>query len=140
MAAAAMRGQRRQKALETRRERERGQATFESCPSRPTPPHRGHSPPPRTFGTFTKSLTLDHATAGFVDEGVTGSIPVAPTIQSHQTADVQVESKWAVSVGIFAGIFLLFRSPVNLTVSQVDFSLLSLHPKIPFPAAGLRLA
>jgi hypothetical protein len=45
-------------------------------------PHALRPPPPRTFGTFTKSLTLDHATAGFVDEGVTGSIPVAPTTQS----------------------------------------------------------
>jgi hypothetical protein len=105
---------------------ERGQATFESCPSRPTPPG--------TFGTFTKSLTLDHATAGFVDEGVTGSIPVAPTIQSHQTADFQVESKRAFSAGIFAGISLLFRSPVTLAVSQADFDLPSPHPKIPFPA------
>jgi hypothetical protein len=45
-------------------------------------------------------------------EGVTGSIPVAPTIQSYETADFQVESKQAISVGIFAGIFLSFRSPV----------------------------
>jgi hypothetical protein len=31
----------------------------------------------------------------------------------------------------------LFQSPVTLAVSQADFSLLSLHPKIPFPAVGL---
>jgi hypothetical protein len=108
----------------------------------PGPPRHtgGHSPPPRTFGTFTKSLTLDHATAGFVDEGVTGSIPVAPTIQSDQTADFQAESKQAVSAGVSAGIFLLFRSPVTLAVSQADFSLPSLHPKIPFPAVGFAAA
>src|ERR1019366_1995417 len=71
-------------------------------------------------------------------EGVTGSIPVAPTIQSHQTADFQAESKQAVSAGIFAGIVRLFRSPVTLPVSQAEFSLPSPHPKIPFPAVGLR--
>jgi hypothetical protein len=40
-------------------------------------------------------------------------------------------------VGIFAGIVLLFQSPVTLAVSQADFSLPSPHPKIPFPAVGL---
>ncbi len=39
-------------------------------------------------------------------------------------------------MGIFAGIVPLFRSPVTLAVSQADFSLPSLHPKIPFPATG----
>jgi hypothetical protein len=33
------------------------------------------------------------------------------------------------------GIVPLFRSPVTLAVSSADFSLPSLHPKIPFPAA-----
>jgi len=42
--------------------------------------------------------------------------------------------------GDFAGIVPLFRSPVTLAVSPADFSLLSLHPKIPFPAVGLRRA
>jgi hypothetical protein len=73
-------------------------------------------------------MTLNHR--------VPGSSPGAPTIQSFQTADFQPESKWAVSVGIFAGIVPLFRSPVTLAVSPADFSLLSLHPKIPFPAVG----
>jgi hypothetical protein len=41
-------------------------------------------------------------------------------------------------VGIFAGIVPLFRSPVTLAVSQADFRLPSLYPKIPFPAAGFR--
>jgi hypothetical protein len=41
-------------------------------------------------------------------------------------------------VGIFAVIVPLFRSPVTLAVSQADFSLPSLHPKIPFPAAGFQ--
>jgi hypothetical protein len=68
--------------------------------------------------------------------GVTGSIPVAPTIQSFQTADLRAGSKDAVSVGIFAGIIPLVRSLVTLAVSQADFSLPFLHPKIPFPAAG----
>src|SRR5258705_11962482 len=34
----------------------------------------------------------------------------------------------------------LFRSPVALAISQADFSLPSLHPKIPFPAAGFSTA
>ena len=60
------------------------------------------------------------------------------TIQSSGTADFQANSKPAVSVGIFAGIVPLFRSLVTLAVSQADFGLPSLHPKIPFPAAGVR--
>ena len=43
-------------------------------------------------------------------------------------------------MGIFAGIVPLFRSLVTLAVSQADFSLPSLHPKIPFPAAGFSTA
>jgi hypothetical protein len=39
-------------------------------------------------------------------------------------------------VGNFAGIVLFFQSPVTPAVSQADFSLPSLHPKIPFPAEG----
>ena len=57
-----------------------------------------------------------------------------------QTADLRAGSKDAVSVGIFAGIIPLVRSPVTLAVSQADFSLPSLHPKIPFPAAGFSTA
>ena len=72
--------------------------------------------------------------------GVTGSIPVVPTIQSFQTTDLRTGSKEAVSVGIFAGIVPLFRSLVTLAVSQADFNLPSLHPKIPFPAAGFPTA
>ena len=70
--------------------------------------------------------------------GVGSSVPSSSTIQSHQTADFQAESKQAVSAGIFAGIVRLFRSPVTLPVSQAEFSLPSPHPKIPFPAVGLR--
>jgi hypothetical protein len=43
------------------------------------------------------------------------------TIQSHQTADFQVESKRAVSAGIFAGVFLLFRSPMTFAVLSGRF-------------------
>ena len=67
----------------------------------------------------------------------TGSYPTAcATIQSPRTADFQAGSKRAVSVGIFAGIVPLFPSLETLAVSQPDFGLPSLHPKIPFPAAG----
>ena len=54
-------------------------------------------------------------------EGVTSSIPITSTIQSPRTADFQAGSKRAVSVGIFAGIVPLFRSPVTLAVSQGRF-------------------
>jgi hypothetical protein len=53
--------------------------------------------------------------------------PTTSTIQSDQTPDFQADPKQALSVGIFAGIFLFFRSPVRLAVSQADFSLPSLH-------------
>jgi len=36
-------------------------------------------------------------------------------------------------VGISAGVILLFQSLVTFAVSPADFSLPSLHPKIPFP-------
>jgi hypothetical protein len=68
--------------------------------------------------------------------GVGSSVRSSPTIQSHQPADFQPESKQAVPVGICAGILLLFRSPVTRAVSQADFRLPSPHPKIPFPAVG----
>src|ERR1019366_1507982 len=38
-------------------------------------------------------------------EGVTGSIPVAPTIQSSRTAETVVDRKEAVSAGILPPIF-----------------------------------
>ena len=47
-------------------------------------------------------------------EGVTSSIPITPTIQSYETANPCADSGSAVSVGIFAGIVPLFRSPVTL--------------------------
>src|ERR1039457_5930162 len=40
------------------------------------------------------------------------------TIQSYQTPDFQAESRWAVSAGCFAVIFLLFPSPATFAVSQ----------------------
>jgi hypothetical protein len=90
--------QRRQKALETRRwARQRSRVV---PPGPPTPPHRGHSPP-RTFGSFTKSLTLDHATAGSVDEGVTGSIPVGP----HHPVLRNRKSGRRLAIGRFCGDF-----------------------------------
>jgi len=64
--------------------------------------------------------------------------PTTSTIQSDQTADFQVESKRAVSVGISAAIVPHFRSPAKFAVSPADLSHRSLHPRIPFPAAGLR--
>ena len=43
------------------------------------------------------------------------------TIQSYETANPSADSRQADSVGIFAGIVPLFRSPVTLAVSQADF-------------------
>ena len=40
-------------------------------------------------------------------------------------------------MGIFAGIVLLFQSPMALAVFQADFRLPSLHPEIPFPPEGI---
>jgi hypothetical protein len=68
--------------------------------------------------------------------GAASSDHTISTIQSFQTTDLRAGSKEAISVGIFAGIIPLFRSLVTLAVSQADFCLPSLHPKIPFPAAG----
>jgi hypothetical protein len=65
-----------------------------------------------------------------------GSQVRSPSPQSAQTANFQGESKRAVSVGFFASIVLLFRSPVRLAVSQANSSLPSPHPKIPFPAVA----
>jgi hypothetical protein len=71
-----------------------------------------------------------------LNQRVPGSSPGAPTIQSYRTTNPRADSEQAVSWGIFASIVALVRSPVTPAVSQADFSLPSLHPKIPFPAAG----
>jgi hypothetical protein len=66
------------------------------------------------------SLLFSLIAGNFVAE--TGSHPTASaTTQSPRTADFQADSKRAVSVGIFAGIVPLFRSPVTLAVSEADF-------------------
>ena len=61
--------------------------------------------------------------AGAGHRGQLGSIPITPTIQSFQTADFRADSKEAVSVGIFAGIVALVRSPVTLSVFHADMSI-----------------
>ena len=81
-------------------------------------------------------LTRMSETGSMTGWGVGSSVPSVSTIQSSQTTDLRAGSKDAVSVGIFAGIIPLVRSLVTLAVSQADFSPPSLHPKIPFPAAG----
>jgi hypothetical protein len=53
--------------------------------------------------------------------GVGSSNHTVSTIQSYETANPGADSLWADSVGIFAGIVPLFRSPVTLAVSQADF-------------------
>jgi hypothetical protein len=68
--------------------------------------------------------------------GAASSNHIISTIQSFKTAHFQTDSKRAISGGIFAGIVPLFRSLVTLAVSQADFSLPSLHPKIPSPQQG----
>jgi hypothetical protein len=67
-----------------------------------------------------------------------GGCQFGPFQLHHPVLSNQPESKWAVCAGIFAGIVLLFRSPATVAVSQAIFSLPSPHPKIPFPALGLR--
>jgi hypothetical protein len=52
----------------------------------------------------------------------TGSyLTVHTTSQSYETANPGADSRWGVSVGIFAGIVPLFRSPATLAVSQAVF-------------------
>ena len=70
--------------------------------------------------------------------GAASSVQIISTIQSPPNRRFPAELKQAVSAGIFAGIVQLFRSLVTLPVSQAEFSLPSPHPKIPFPAVGLR--
>jgi hypothetical protein len=41
----------------------------------------------------------------FIEEGVTGSIPVTPTIQSSRTAETVADQKQAVSAGILDACF-----------------------------------
>jgi hypothetical protein len=52
---------------------------------------------------------------------VGSSVPSVSTIQSYETANPGADLRLAVSVGIFAGIVPLFRSPGTFTVSQADF-------------------
>ena len=72
--------------------------------------------------------------------GVTGSIPVAPTIQSSRTAETVVDRRGAVSAGIPVAYFQFSRSLPTLAVSPGFFGLQSPHPKIPFLATGFRAA
>jgi hypothetical protein len=53
--------------------------------------------------------------------GAGSLIQIVSTIQSYETANPGADSRYAVSVGIFAGIIPLFRSPGTLAVSQADF-------------------
>jgi hypothetical protein len=55
--------------------------------------------------------------------GVTGSIPVVPTIQSTRTAETVVDRKGAVSAGIPVAYFQRSRSLPTLTVSPGFFGL-----------------
>jgi hypothetical protein len=70
----------------------------------------------------------------------TGSYLTAhTTIQSLQTTDFRGDSKEAVLAGIIAGSFLLFRLWGHWWSFEPIFGFPSLHPKIPFPAAGFRM-
>ena len=64
---------------------------------------------------------VSFAFCSLVQNGVTGSIPITPTIQSFQTADLRVGSKEAVSAGIFASPIRTFPSLGTLAVARVDF-------------------
>jgi hypothetical protein len=94
--------------------------------------------PPVSPGFRARSSAGEH----LVDiEGVTGSIPVAPTIQSRQTADFGADFKEAVSVGISAHFIPPCRSLVAAAVSRADFGVPVSAFKNSVPrAAGLRRA
>jgi len=68
---------------------------------------------------------------------VTSLCPTASTIQSPQTTLSPVDAKKGASAGIsghlLPGLCLCRRSPFFVMI----FGALSLHPKIPFPTAGL---
>ena len=71
------------------------------------------------------------------EEGVTGSIPVAPTIQSPQTARFRYDANRAYPRGFPATQFSDLVSVGRWRVLVAIFGALSPHPKIPFPAAWL---
>ena len=106
-----------------------------ACEHRPNGPILSLS---RCIGNSRSRLRFE--TGSMTGWWAASSISTVSTIQSFQTADLRAGSKDAVSVGIFAGIIPLVRSLVTLAVSQADFSLPSLHPKIPFPASGFSTA
>jgi hypothetical protein len=66
--------------------------------------------------------------------GVTGSIPVVPTIQSSRTAQTVVDRKEAVSAGILSPIFNIPGLCQQFGSIGWILGLPSLHPKIPFLA------
>jgi hypothetical protein len=68
--------------------------------------------------------------------GVTGSIPVAPTIQPSQTGETVRARKEAVSAGIFDGFVGFYGLRRNQRFSWAYCGLQSPRSKIPFPAAG----
>jgi hypothetical protein len=64
--------------------------------------------------------------------GVTGSIPVVPTIQSSRTGETVVDRKEAVSAGILPPIFNNPGLCRQLRFLRWIFGRQSPHPKIPF--------
>jgi hypothetical protein len=95
-----------------------------------------HFRPDKPWGATGKSLivlnpwlTLNHR--------VPGSSPGAPTIQSLQTARFRYDAKWGVFRGFSGHSLPGFWSLWAFAHFGGEPGALSLHPKIPFPAAGI---
>jgi hypothetical protein len=104
----------------------------------PGPPRHNRDTrcPPRTFGTLTKSLTVDHATAGFVDEGghrFDPRRPHHPVFRYRTPPDTRAFVPR--NAGFSSQLSSSNRSPRD---ENSVFARPSLHPKIPFPAAAVR--
>ena len=72
--------------------------------------------------------------------GIASLVQIISTTQSRQTSESVVDWKWSVSAGIFAALISAFSLCGHLRSFESNFGLRSLHPKIPFPAAGFQWA
>jgi hypothetical protein len=135
-----VRGQRRQKALETRREREgAGNVRELSLPAHPATP--GGTRRPRELSALSQKVSLlimrlpASLTRGSQVRSPSPppSSPTKPQIPASTRDRPFLWGFWPVSFPSF-GLRGPFRS------LRMIFSLPSLHPKIPFPAAGVLTA
>jgi hypothetical protein len=133
-----MRGQRRQKALETRRQREgAGNVRELSLPAHPATP--GGTRRPRELSALSQKVSLlIMRLPASLTRGSQVRSPSPPPSSPTQPQISRPSQNRPFLQGFSPVSFGSFESPVTLPVSQAEFSLPSPHPKIPFPAVGLR--